>query len=74
MAYLQLYFYVRQCLLSCAILPEFSRRLALCALLFIMCSAIHHCLSLGSFSLQYLGSILRENMTNMNTVTNLYYY
>ena len=68
------YCYVRQCSLSCAILLELSGGSASCILLFIMCTVIHNCSSSGSFSTQYLDSILRDNMTNMDTVTNLYYH
>ena len=65
---------LRQCFLDCALLLELSRGSASCILLFIMSTVIHNCLSLGSFSSQHLGGILRENMTNMNTVANLYYH
>ena len=49
--------FVRQWLLSCDLLLELSRGSASCVLLFIVCTAIHNCSSLGSFSLPHLGSI-----------------
>ena len=52
--------YVRQCSLGCAILLELSRGLASCILLFIVCTIMHNCSSLGSFSLQHLGSIYHK--------------
>ena len=46
--------YVGRCCLSCALLLDLSRGSASCILLFIVCTVIHNCLSLGSFSSQHL--------------------
>ena len=47
--------YVKQCHLICDLLLELSRASASHILLFIVCTAIHKCSSLGSFSSQHLG-------------------
>ena len=49
--------YVRECRFNYDLLLELSRGSASHILLFIVCTVIHNCSSLGSFSLQHLGSI-----------------
>ena len=53
--------YVRQCSLSYTLLLELSRGLA-SHILSIVCTAIHNCSSLSSFSSQHLGSMWKEIM------------
>ena len=54
-------FYVRQCSLYYISILELSGGLTLC-ILFIVCSAIHNCLPLGSFPSQHLGSMWQQLM------------
>ena len=52
-----LHCYVRQSWSICAMLPELSRGLASHIFLFIGCTAIHNCSSLGSLVFTHLGSM-----------------
>ena len=66
--------YVRQCSLCYALILKLSRGPASC-ILFIMCTAIHNCSSSGSLVFATLRQYVKgDYVTNMITVTNLYWY
>ena len=56
----QHYCYVRQCHFICALLLELSKGLASCMILFIVCTVIRNCLSLGSLVFATLKWNVRE--------------
>ena len=64
--------YVKQCWFICALLPELSTGLVSHILLFIVCTAIHHCSSLGSLVFKTLRWNVREITWLINTIITLY--